>query len=131
MVERRRKPLILCSTKHLINSTVPTNNLFPHESLPTFRLPVGILRFSNPANPSLDHSALLALSTSLLKTLSITSGSPVIQTPSAQFPIFFNFLHLNYHSFLIFIRFWSRMLIRIHRKLQWLLLLIHQAPPLT
>ncbi|KAG4913675.1 hypothetical protein JHK82_054261 [Glycine max] len=78
MVERRRKPLILCSTKHLINSTVPTNNLFPHESLPTFRLPVGILRFSNPANPSLDHSALLALSTSLLKTLSITSGSPVL-----------------------------------------------------
>ncbi|RDX86979.1 Peroxisome biogenesis protein 6, partial [Mucuna pruriens] len=78
MVERRRKPLILCSTKHVINSTAPTNNLFHRESSPTFHLPVGILRFSNLANPSFDHSSLLALSTSLLKTLSITSGSPVL-----------------------------------------------------
>ncbi|TKY61812.1 Peroxisome biogenesis protein 6 [Spatholobus suberectus] len=78
MVERRRKPLILCSTKHVIISTAPTNNLFQHQSCPTFRFPVGILRFSNLTNPSLDHSALIAFSTRLLKTLSITSGSPVL-----------------------------------------------------
>ncbi|KAK7396859.1 hypothetical protein VNO78_18021 [Psophocarpus tetragonolobus] len=70
MVERRRKPLILCSTKHIVNSTAPTANLFRHEPSATFRLPAGILRSSNPS--------LVALSTSLLKTLSITSGSPVL-----------------------------------------------------
>ncbi|KAK7337414.1 hypothetical protein VNO77_17986 [Canavalia gladiata] len=77
MVERR-KPLILCSTKHVINSTSPNNNLFRDEPPPNFRLPVGILRFSNLSNPSIDHSALLGLSSRLLKTLSITSGSPVL-----------------------------------------------------
>lgn len=82
MVERRRKPLVLRSTKHVLNSllgssTSPTNKDEP--SPPNFQLPVGILRFSNQTqSPSLDHSALLGLSTSLLKTLSITSGSPVI-----------------------------------------------------
>ncbi|KAK8473661.1 hypothetical protein PHAVU_001G204400 [Phaseolus vulgaris] len=79
MVERRRKPLILCSTKHVINSTAPTTNLFHRDSSPSFfRFPVGILRFSNLTNPSVDHSSLLALSTPLLKTLSITSGSQVL-----------------------------------------------------
>ncbi|BAT86338.1 Peroxisome biogenesis protein [Vigna angularis] len=79
MVERRRKPLILCSTKHVINSTVPTANLFHHDSSPSFfRFLVGILRFSDLTNLSVDHSSLLAVSTPLLKTLSITSGSPVL-----------------------------------------------------
>ncbi|CAK8543058.1 unnamed protein product [Lathyrus sativus] len=75
MVERR-KPLILCSTKNVMNSVLkssaPSINEFPN-----LHLPVGILRLSNNL-PSLDHSALIALSTSLLKRLSITSGSPVL-----------------------------------------------------
>ncbi|KAJ1412648.1 P-loop containing nucleoside triphosphate hydrolase [Sesbania bispinosa] len=82
MVERR-KPLVLCSTKHVINSllgpstsTPPSND---HESCSSFHLPVGILRFSNQSQfPSLDHSSLIGLSTSILKRLSITSGSPVL-----------------------------------------------------
>ncbi|KAL2345390.1 hypothetical protein Fmac_006675 [Flemingia macrophylla] len=79
MVERRRKALILCSTKHIIKSTVPTPTFHrDDQSSPTFRLPVGILRFSGLPKPSLDHSALIALSTRLLKTLSIASGSPVL-----------------------------------------------------
>lgn len=78
MVERRRKPLILCSTKTAINSVLKSSNSSINENeFPNFNLPVGILRFSNKF-PSFDHSALIALSTSLLKTLSITSGSPVL-----------------------------------------------------
>ena len=128
MVERRRKPLILCSTKHVINSTAPTTNLFHRDSSPSFfRFPVGILRFSNLTNPSVDHSSLLALSTPLLKTLSITSGSQVVQTPLTQFPLF----PISDYEVTIFIRFLSRMLTPTHRKLQWLLLWIHQAPRLT
>ena len=96
MVERR-KPLVLSSTKHLINSLLsssPSNDPAPtnatlfrhHDSSSTFfHLPAGILRFSNHPNhhpqfPSLDDSALIGLSTSLLKRLSITSGSLVIST---------------------------------------------------
>ncbi|KAK2416583.1 cell division cycle protein [Trifolium repens] len=74
MVERRRKPLILCSTKNIINSILKKSST---NEFPKLHLPVGILRFSNKL-PSFDHSALIALSTSLLKRLSITSGSPVM-----------------------------------------------------
>ncbi|KAK2362943.1 cell division cycle protein [Trifolium repens] len=74
MVERRRKPLILCSTKNIINSVLKKSST---NEFPKLDLPVGILRFSNKL-PSFDHSALIALSTSLLKRLSITSGSPVM-----------------------------------------------------
>ncbi|KAK7259407.1 hypothetical protein RIF29_25014 [Crotalaria pallida] len=96
---RRRKPLILSSTKHLINSvltsssssagpTVTNNNinniknLFfrnddDDDSSSKLHLPVGILRFNNHPIHSND-SSLLALPISLLKRLSITSGSPVL-----------------------------------------------------
>ncbi|XP_004493380.1 peroxisomal ATPase PEX6 [Cicer arietinum] len=75
MVERR-KPLVLCSTKNVINSLLHSSTSSVND-FPKFHLPVGILRFSGKS-PSFDHSALLALSTSLLKRLSITSGSPVL-----------------------------------------------------
>ncbi|CAI8613818.1 unnamed protein product [Vicia faba] len=75
MVERR-KPLVLCSTKNVINSLLNSSTSSIND-FPNLHLPVGILRLSNNL-PSLDHSALIALSTSLLKRLSITSGSPVL-----------------------------------------------------
>ncbi|MED6155243.1 peroxisomal assembly protein [Stylosanthes scabra] len=91
MVERR-KPLVLSSTKHLINSFL--NSSPGHDpttatatatatTTPLFNLPAGILRFSDHPNhhpqlPSLDDSALVGLSTLLLKRLSITSGSLVL-----------------------------------------------------
>ncbi|PNY07690.1 peroxisome biogenesis protein 6-like [Trifolium pratense] len=77
MVERRRKPLVLCSTKNIINSVLKKSST---NEFPNLHLPVGILRFSNnlPSSFHDDDSALIALSTSLLKTLSITSGSPVM-----------------------------------------------------
>ncbi|KAL2329433.1 hypothetical protein Fmac_017014 [Flemingia macrophylla] len=79
MVERRRKALILCSTKHIIKSTVPTPTFHrDDQSSPTFRLPVGILRFFGLPKPSLDHSALIALSIRLLKTFSISSVAVVL-----------------------------------------------------
>ncbi|KAE9593836.1 putative ATPase, AAA-type, core, P-loop containing nucleoside triphosphate hydrolase [Lupinus albus] len=69
---RRRKPLILSSTKNLINSLLTSSSFSHfHDSSSKFHLPVGILRFNN-------HSSLLALSTSLLIRLSITSGSLVL-----------------------------------------------------
>ncbi|KAL2338600.1 hypothetical protein Fmac_013046 [Flemingia macrophylla] len=83
MVERRRKALILCSTKHIIKSTVPTPTFHrDDQSFPTFRLPVGILRFSGLPKPSLDQSALIALSTRLLKTLSIASVAVALDPPT-------------------------------------------------
>ncbi|CAL5193309.1 unnamed protein product [Lathyrus oleraceus] len=75
MVERR-KPLVLCSTKNVINSLLKSSTS-SIDDFPNLHLPVGILRLSNKL-PSLDHSALIALSTSLLKRLSIASGSPVL-----------------------------------------------------
>jgi len=99
MVERRRKPLILCSTKSAINSVLKSSKSSINENeFPNFNLPVGILRFSNNF-PSFDHSALIALSTSLLKTLSITSGSPVIHSNNTLFSKFSIFVTLVNHHF--------------------------------
>ncbi|CAL0302445.1 unnamed protein product [Lupinus luteus] len=70
----RRKPLILSSTKNLINSLLTSSSIFnvvDDDSSSKLHLPVGILRFNN-------HSSLLALSTSLLIKLSITSDSLVL-----------------------------------------------------
>ena len=94
MVERR-KPLVLSSTKILLDSLrnsarlnkrdgVAGNELSANESSPTLHLPVGILRLSDEKSVSsdpklalLDDSALVGLPTSALKRLSVTSGSPV------------------------------------------------------
>ncbi|XWS31679.1 hypothetical protein CRYUN_Cryun23aG0096700 [Craigia yunnanensis] len=85
----RRKPLVLSSTKILVNSVLSSTRL--NEADPTnlsadgSRLKAGILRFSkdksdvsDPKLASLDDSALVGLSTSALKRLSITSGSLVL-----------------------------------------------------
>lgn len=95
MVERR-KPLVLSSTKILLDSIrnsarlnkrdgVTGNELSANESSPTLHLPVGILRLSDEKSVSsdpklalLDDSALVGLPTSALKRLSVTSGSPVL-----------------------------------------------------
>ncbi|KAF7818233.1 peroxisome biogenesis protein 6 [Senna tora] len=95
MVERR-KPLVLTSTKLLINSVLSSSRLgeassgagdqlFDGESPRNLQLAVGILRFSKDGNEklepqlaALDDSALVGLSTSLLRRLSITSGSLVL-----------------------------------------------------
>ncbi|XP_022876583.1 peroxisome biogenesis protein 6 isoform X2 [Olea europaea var. sylvestris] len=88
MVERR-KPLVLSSTKALINSVLKSPSKTEEvdqtehrasvlSSSPTLQLTVGILRFCKGEDvilPSLDDSALVGLSTSMLKQLSITSGS--------------------------------------------------------
>ena len=84
----RRKPLVLSSTKILVNSVLSSMQL--NEADPTnlsadgLRWKAGILRFSKDKNDisdpklaSLDDSALVWLSTSALKRLSITSGSLV------------------------------------------------------
>ncbi|KAJ6401085.1 hypothetical protein OIU84_016495 [Salix udensis] len=93
MVERRRKPLILSSTKILIDSVLSssplsstssersqlplaTDNISPSPSL---QLVAGILRFSEgKLASSFDDSSLLAISTSILKRLSVTSSSLVL-----------------------------------------------------
>ncbi|KAF8394533.1 hypothetical protein HHK36_020743 [Tetracentron sinense] len=95
MVERR-KPLILSSTKNLLDSLlfsskindgsgVDRNQLSDHGNLPFLQLPAGILRCSNDQTnipdsnvASLDDSTLVGLSASVLKRLSITSGSLVV-----------------------------------------------------
>ncbi|KMT04629.1 hypothetical protein BVRB_8g182820 [Beta vulgaris subsp. vulgaris] len=97
MVERR-KPLLLASTKALLNSILqtPNNNTLPPPKidantlassdapLPFLQLQAGILQFPKDKNgipsriSSLDHSSLVGLSTSDLKRLAITSGSLVI-----------------------------------------------------
>lgn len=92
----RRKPLVLASTKAAINSVFNSSRLgeanpgagdrlLDDESPTNLLLPVGILRFTDdgsekpqPQLSALDDAALVGLSTSLLKTLSITSGSLVI-----------------------------------------------------
>lgn len=89
MVERR-KPLVLSSTKLLINSVLSSSRRVTGENLvgddvsPSLQLPAGILRFSkdkidisDAKFASLDDSALLGLSTCVLKQLSVTSGSLV------------------------------------------------------
>ncbi|XP_044503231.1 peroxisome biogenesis protein 6 isoform X2 [Mangifera indica] len=92
MVERR-KPLLLSSTKILINSLfnssstsqppldVDGDKLLTPQVSPTLHLPAGILRFSKDKFDSklsfLDDAALLGLSVSVLKRLSLTSGSLV------------------------------------------------------
>lgn len=104
MVEgRRRKPLVLSSTKTLINSVLSSSPLnYGHKLTgddvsPSLQLTAGILRFSkdnidiwDSKLASYDDSALVGLSTSLLKKLSITSGSLV------------NFTLNNYNVFQIF-----------------------------
>lgn len=94
MVERRRKPLVLSSTKTLINSLLNSSNpeaqsqsISGDKSSPAVQLQAGILRLTNaktvisdPKLASFDDSALVGLSTSLLKKLSITSGSLVHKT---------------------------------------------------
>lgn len=90
MVERR-KPLVLSSTKILINSVLSPSRRVTGEKLvsdgvsPSLQLPAGILRFSkdkidisDAKFASLDDSALLGLSTCVLKQLSVTSGSLVL-----------------------------------------------------
>lgn len=91
---RRRKPLILSSTKSLVNSillnsssnnqqqqttTTQINNSDGDDSPTVLQLRAGILRLSEKDNLviSLDHAALIGLSTSFLKKLQITSGSLV------------------------------------------------------
>ncbi|MBA0795746.1 hypothetical protein Gohar_006582, partial [Gossypium harknessii] len=89
MMVGRRKPLVLFSTKILVNSVLSSTRL--NEAGPAnlsgdgLRLKAGILRVSKDKNgisdtklASLDDSALIGLSTSTLKRLSITSGSLVL-----------------------------------------------------
>ena len=91
----RRKPLVLFSTKILLDSLrssvklnkiheIAGNELSADESSPNLHLPVGILRLSADKSASsdsklalLDDSALVGLPTSALKRLSVTSGSLV------------------------------------------------------
>lgn len=90
MVERR-KPLILSSTKVILNSIRSSSRLDGKEkstcddTLTSLQLRAGILRFpkdrtdiADPKVACLDESALVGLSTSVLKRLSITSGSLVL-----------------------------------------------------
>ncbi|TYI13860.1 hypothetical protein E1A91_A08G084800v1 [Gossypium mustelinum] len=89
MMVGRRKPLVLSSTKILVNSVLSSTRL--NEAGPAnlsgdgLRLKAGILRvskdkngISDPKLASLDDSALIGLSTSTLKRLSMTSGSLVL-----------------------------------------------------
>uniref|UniRef100_A0A5B7CCG5 Peroxisomal ATPase PEX6 n=1 Tax=Davidia involucrata TaxID=16924 RepID=A0A5B7CCG5_DAVIN len=96
MVERR-KPLVLSSTKALINSVLSSSgtkerdgidrnsHLSGEDKSPILLFPAGILRLSkertevsHPNVVSLDDSALVGLPTSVLKKLSITSGSLIL-----------------------------------------------------
>ncbi|KAL3531437.1 hypothetical protein ACH5RR_010759 [Cinchona calisaya] len=101
MVERR-KPLVLSSTKALVDSLLSTSRLqerdakigvdsvsSEQDSPPALHLKAGVLRISENQKDnshgkikiaSLDRSALVGLSTSMLKKLSITSGSLVSLT---------------------------------------------------
>ncbi|XP_048441780.1 peroxisome biogenesis protein 6-like [Pyrus x bretschneideri] len=82
MVERRRRnPLVLTSTKNLINSVLSEGHRVDGsgygDAATSFQLPRGILRLSkdSPKLASLDDSALVGLSTPALKRLSITACS--------------------------------------------------------
>ncbi|KAI7747693.1 hypothetical protein M8C21_029031 [Ambrosia artemisiifolia] len=90
----RRKPLVLSSTQSLINSVLnpsnklnikgtdaaPINKLSSSDETTTLQLRAGILKLSDDKLKAihLDDAALIGLSTSLLKRLSITSGSLVV-----------------------------------------------------
>ncbi|KAJ4828499.1 peroxisomal assembly protein [Turnera subulata] len=93
----RRKPLVLSSTKILLDSLLSSSRLGEENRVapenlpgdddvsPSFQLQAGILRFSrdkvdisNSELTSLDDSALVGVSTSVLKKLSATSGSLVL-----------------------------------------------------
>ena len=94
----RRKPLVLSSTKFLVDSILKSSPLCDGEALTvnarpdddvsrSLLLPAGILRLSNDRIgysdsklASYDDSVLVGLSTSVLKRLSITSGSLVSLT---------------------------------------------------
>ncbi|KAE8696967.1 hypothetical protein F3Y22_tig00110637pilonHSYRG00457 [Hibiscus syriacus] len=86
MAGRRSKPLVLSSTKVVVNSVLSSTRL--NEADPAdlsgdgLRLKAGILKISkdkfdisDPKLASLDDSALIGPSTSTLKRLSVTSGS--------------------------------------------------------
>ncbi|XP_056168072.1 peroxisomal ATPase PEX6 isoform X5 [Syzygium oleosum] len=85
MVERRRRPLLLSSTKSLVDSVLASSSRLEAAELPPeLRLPAGILRLAgeraqetDPRLAKLDDAALVGLPTSALKRLSIASGSLV------------------------------------------------------
>lgn len=84
----RRKPLVLTSTRALIDSILGpsiTNEgdfrgkpLYLHLRAGILRMPGDRTDISDPKLASLDNSALVGLSTSVLKKLSVTSGSLVL-----------------------------------------------------
>ncbi|KAI3932420.1 hypothetical protein MKW92_029641, partial [Papaver armeniacum] len=92
MVERR-KPLILSSTRCLVDSVLNNSGTRENEAKLSLRLPAGILRLNDSKShitskeeeeeeeklgiASFDDSAVVGLSSSVLKRLSITSGSLV------------------------------------------------------
>ncbi|OAY49564.1 peroxisome biogenesis protein 6 isoform X1 [Manihot esculenta] len=89
MVQRRRKPLVLSSTKLLVDSVLSLSTLCEGDQVagddvsPSLQLRAGILRFSKSSVSdskltSLDDSALVGLSTAVLKRLAVTSGSLVL-----------------------------------------------------
>ncbi|KAL0371415.1 UNVERIFIED_CONTAM: Peroxisome biogenesis protein 6 [Sesamum angustifolium] len=90
MVERRkRKPLVLSSTKALVDSLLNSRKttecadgieeIAASPSAPTLQLTAGILRYSKDTTfDSVDGTVLVGLSTSALKRLSITSGSLIV-----------------------------------------------------
>ncbi|XP_057805197.1 peroxisomal ATPase PEX6 [Salvia miltiorrhiza] len=90
MVERRkRKPLVLSSTKVLVDSLLNSHRtaedgdgideIDPGPSARTLQLTAGILRVSDDSIlNSVDGSVSIGLSTAVLKKLSITSGSLVL-----------------------------------------------------
>lgn len=84
MVEKR-KPLILSSTKNLLNSLLNSETQTQISLLSTVQLRAGILqvskdasKISNPKFVNFDDSALVGLTTSQLRRLCVTSGSLVL-----------------------------------------------------
>lgn len=84
MVEKR-KPLILSSTKNLLNSLLNSETQTQISLLSTVQLRAGILqvskdasKVSNPKFVNFDDSALVGLTTSQLRRLCVTSGSLVL-----------------------------------------------------
>eukprot|EP00257_Ricinus_communis_P017265 XP_015575666.1 LOW QUALITY PROTEIN: peroxisome biogenesis protein 6 [Ricinus communis] len=87
MVERRRKPLVLSSTKFLVDSVLSSSRISRDDLPPRLLFPAGILRLSKDRIgtldstsklTSLDDSALVGLPTAALKKLAVTCGSPVL-----------------------------------------------------
>ncbi|MCL7025233.1 hypothetical protein MKW94_017039 [Papaver nudicaule] len=84
MVERR-KPLILSSTRCLVDSVLNNSETRQNEAKLSLRLPAGILRFNDSKDEveklgisAFDDSTLVGVSSSVLKRLSITSSSLVL-----------------------------------------------------